>query len=809
MKKTLFKVWPLLLAIFTVLMFFYPVWLNGLVPIPGDFIVGVYFPWYDYKWADFIAGVPVKNPLLADVPSLIYPVRIYAIELFKAGIIPLWNPLQFNGYPLMATFQAAALYPLNVVYLLFDPITAWSLQIMAQPFLAIIFTYMLLRHLKLSKFSSILGGIVFAFSGFNMIWLEYNVLSQVAAFMPLILLSSDKLLKKEKPFWGGVLSLALASQILAGYPQLVMYTALLSIFWFLFRLETFSLKSILVKGIRVGFFAVLGVGLSAIQFLPGMELLSLSQRINEGVTGGFGVAFLPWEHLVSIFIPDYFGHPSFRNYWGQWGSSSYASVSIYVGLVTFILANISIFLIKKNKIVRFFLFSALFSLLLSLPIPPIIAIFSSEFLGLKSAAATRILVITNLSLAILASFGFENIRNISFRNILRATYLSWIVILGVILATLAASLYMQLQISLSTQSISIFELQNLTVALRNSILPVGFLIFTTSIVLLINRFKKLENILKIVLIIILTFELFRFGWKFNPFSEREFIYPKTPILEFLEKQEKPNRISGGDVIPISMWIPYNLESFAGYDAIYPKTIAKLISVINTGNVNADPAGRAGNISNYSSRLFDLTNTKFVLALKHNERGEVKPDGKISVDFNEKKFEQVFNDRSVAVLKNKNVIERALVVSDWQIAKDPVESLRILSDEKFPLDKKIVLNEDFDDFKQSQDLDSSVEYINYTPNFSKLKVLAGNDGFLFIGDTWYPGWVALVDGQKQKIFKANYAFRAIPIKKGEHTVEMSYQPESFKLGAMIFFASLGLLIFILLMTLVKFPKFHKK
>lgn len=809
MKRRLFKLWPFLGALVAVLIFFYPVWLKGLVPIPGDFIVGVYFPWYDYKWADFIAGVPVKNPLLADVPSLIYPVRIYAIELFKAGIVPLWNPLQFNGYPLMATFQAAALYPLNLIFLFFDPITAWTLEIMAQPFLAIIFTYMLLRHLKLSKLSSLLGGIVFAFSGFNMIWLEYNVLSQVAAFIPLILLSIDKLLKKEKPFWGGVLSLALASQILAGYPQLVMYTALLSIFWFLFRLETFSLKNVLVNGIRVGVFAVLGVGLSAIQFLPGMELLSLSQRISEGVTGGFGIAFLPWEHLVSIFIPDYFGHPSFRNYWGRWGFASYASVSVYVGLVTFILANLSIFLVKKNKVVLFFLSCAIISLFLSLPISPTIAIFSSEFLGLKSAAATRILVITNLSLAILASFGFENIRNISLKNILRATYLSWIVTVGVTLATLAAFLYIKFQISLSTQPITIFELQNLNVALRNSILPVGFLVFTTVTILLINRFRKLENILRTMLVIVLTFELFRFGWKFTPFSEREFIYPETPILKFLEKQEKPNRMLGGSVIPTSMWIPYNLESFAGYDAVYPKTVAKLISVINTGNVNADPAGRAGNISSYSSRLFDLTNTKFVLALKYNERGEVKPDGKISSEFNQKKFEQVFDDRSVVILNNKDAVKRAFFVSDWEIIKDPIESLRILSDKEFPLDKKIILNKDFNDFQKSENLSSRAEYINYTPNSSKLKISAENDGFLFLADTWYPGWIALVDGQKQEIFKANYSYRAIPVKKGEHIVEMSYKPESFKLGAMISFASLGLLIFILLTFLVKFPKFHKK
>ena len=54
--------------------------------------------------------------------------------------------------------------------------------------------------------------------------------------------------------------------------------------------------------------------------------------------------------------------------------------------------------------------------------------------------------------------------------------------------------------------------------------------------------------------------------------------------------------------------------------------------------------------------------------------------------------------------------------------------------------------------------------------------------LVLSDTYYPGWKALVDGKPEKIYQANYAFRAVPLNAGTHKVEFVYDPVSFKLGA---------------------------
>src|SRR3989344_5751058 len=120
------KNWPILIILAATLVFFYPVWIKGQIPLPADFIVGTYYPWLDYKWAGYDAGMPVKNPITTDVVSFIYPMQMYAIDLLKKWIMPLWNPLILTGTPLLANFQSAPFSPTNFLYFLFPKLTAWS-----------------------------------------------------------------------------------------------------------------------------------------------------------------------------------------------------------------------------------------------------------------------------------------------------------------------------------------------------------------------------------------------------------------------------------------------------------------------------------------------------------------------------------------------------------------------------------------------------------------------------------------------------------------------------------------------------------
>ena len=63
----------------------------------------------------------------------------------------------------------------------------------------------------------------------------------------------------------------------------------------------------------------------------------------------------------------------------------------------------------------------------------------------------------------------------------------------------------------------------------------------------------------------------------------------------------------------------------------------------------------------------------------------------------------------------------------------------------------------------------------------IDVKTPNDGFVFLSDTYYPGWKATIDGKKTRLYRANYCFRAVKVEKGDHLIEMRFLPKSFVIG----------------------------
>lgn len=72
----------------------------------------------------------------------------------------------------------------------------------------------------------------------------------------------------------------------------------------------------------------------------------------------------------------------------------------------------------------------------------------------------------------------------------------------------------------------------------------------------------------------------------------------------------------------------------------------------------------------------------------------------------------------------------------------------------------------------------VTWERYTPNDRRARVRTDRDGFLRISEVWYPGWEVRVDGEPVKIYRADLAWMAVYLEKGEHVVEM--QPKSLYL-----------------------------
>ena len=773
--------WPIPLLLFLVIVFFWKFFLKGEIPIPGDFVVGVYYPWLDYKWG-FEVGVPVKNPLTTDVVSFTYPMQTLAVDLLKEGKLPLWNPYILGGTPLLANFQSAPFSPTNFIYFLTDKLSAWSLQVALQHFLAALFTYLLLRHWKVSKTSSVLGGIMYAFFGFNLIWSQWNGHALAASFIPLILLFESKWLTDGNVRDGIGISISFALLFLSGYPQVALYLLLaVFIYWIVF---TSRQKTFLIRSLLLGLFFLIGVGLSAFQVVPGAELLSLSQRAVE--PHPFEWAFLPWSKVITFVAPDFFGNHATANYWGP---QDYTSNTGFVGVVGLTLATAGLLVLKKKKEVLFLAILLVASLVFAFPTPVSIFLWKSGILGLNAASAHRSLVLFNLSVAALSGFGLDNIlRKKSFE--FKIFMPSFLILTG--FGIFAVSFYFLSKTNPTAYEPLVRNISRYVVAIRNLIFPTATLIAASFLLWLLSRIKNGFKVLILITLFALTsFELFRFGWKFTPFSPRHIVFPRTPIIDYLMSQIKPFRTTGSRVIPINMRMPYEVESFEGYDAVYPLRTSELVAAINSSKSGTDPVGRYGTIDNLTLPLMEMMNTRYYLAIKRDERGNPSPSGNIPSEFLENRFKLVYEDKSVAVLESDQALPRAFLVYDWERKDEKYEIIDTLLAPDFSYKDKILI-EDFKKDPQGSGEDK-VSFEFYSENESILEVETSKNGLLFISDTFYPGWRAFIDGRETQIYRANYDFRAIEVAEGIHSIKFVYLPESFFNGLKISLISLIILL----------------
>jgi uncharacterized membrane protein YfhO len=52
------------------------------------------------------------------------------------------------------------------------------------------------------------------------------------------------------------------------------------------------------------------------------------------------------------------------------------------------------------------------------------------------------------------------------------------------------------------------------------------------------------------------------------------------------------------------------------------------------------------------------------------------------------------------------------------------------------------------------------------------------GLLVLSDNYYPGWTAAIDGQPEKILRANHTMRAVSVPAGQHLVSFRFAPPAF-------------------------------
>jgi len=757
-KKFLFPILYCLLVV----VFFWQFFFKGLLPIPTDTIVGMYYPFRDVYAKTNPNGIPFKNHLITDPVRQLYPWKYLAVEKLKDNSMPSWNPYNFSGTPLVANFQSSVFYPLNFLFFIMPFEYAFSFLIIFQPLLAGLFLYMYLRNLGLKESSSFIGALSFSFSGFFIAWLEWGTILHTALYLPLVLLSIDKLFfyfnkevfNKSILLWSIIFVLSLVFSFLAGHLQTFFYLGLFALFYVIARLILAGKKfrNLIFLIILFAFFLII----TFIQWFPTLNFINLSARSLD--VSGFGSQgwFIPWQNLIQFLAPDFFGNPSTLNYFGIW---NYAEFIGYVGIIPLILALFALFF-RKDKKTLFFGTIFFISLIFALPTVFAKIPYKFELPFISTSQPTRLLFITDFCLSVLAALGFDYFsKKIKKTNIL---YIFGVILLFFILLWSFVLFFHG----------NLISAENLSVAKHNLILP--SLIFLASLVIFLiiifysqREKKKISNTallsLVFIVIIISVFDLFRFGLKFETFAKKEYLYPETKITSFLKKQEQPFRIMSLDstIFPPNFSIMYKLQTLDGYDPLFLKRYGELMAAMGRGEANISPPFGFNRIitpQNASSRLVDFLNVKYVLS---------------TIESDEPKLNLVFKNGNVFVYENTKVFPRAFFVINTKLVNSKQEAINVMFDEKILLSNVAVVENvgNKDIFKNDWSM-GKVKVLEYGENKVILKTTNNGDGFLVLTDSYYPSWKVTIDNRETKIYLTDYNYRGIIVPKGEHEIEFT-------------------------------------
>lgn len=717
---------------------YYKFFITGLLPIPADNVVGLYYPMRDSVRAEYPSGVPYKNFLITDPVRQQYVWRLEAIDQLKKLELPLWNRYSFAGSPLLANFQSAVFYPLNI-FLFFGQFPyLWSLLVISQSVLGFIFMFFYLKKQSLSDFSSFLGGMVWSGSGFFVAWLEWNTTIHVVLWLPLVLVSIDSIIEKNKiNFWSLIFVFALFSSFTAGYLQPFVYVLILSNLYLIYKIILQKKFQILIRFFLLEIFFIC---LILPQFIATLKLTLLSARDIDQAIWQKPDWFIPWPNMWQMIIPDIFGNPATLNYFGVWNYLEFVSYISIGGLFCVLLSPLYI---RKNPVIIFWLAVLSVGLLFGLATPLGKLPYSLNLPFISSMQPSRIIVIIEFACAILAAYGFEGIFN-KYPN--RSRYTKFIFFIPLILVSLGAGWA---------------YLSDNIIGVRNSILPLMFATFSFICLVTIYKLPALRKFCGVVFLLIVVVDLARFFIKYESFSKVEWLYPQTKTTTFLQKEtkESPFRVAvlDDEIMPGNFSIPYKLEFVNGYDPLYLKNFGEFaVSLKRDKSDRTAPYGfnRIISPANYRNHLFDLLNVKYLITTQQ---------------VNTPEYEFVLQEGQTKLYRNINPFPRAKFIPKVKFISNHQNVLDIMYGNEFnPDDTAIVLSQ-ANSFKRFNVDEATVKITDYDNNMIKLTTKNPNDGFLFLADVYYPAWNVYIDNIKSQIHPTNYLFRGVEVPSGEHTI----------------------------------------
>ncbi len=676
-------------------------------------------------------------------------------QTLKNGKLPLWNPYQGCGVPNMANLQSAVFFPLNIFVYAFN----WKWGLFFLYFFKLyfigLFLFLYLREIDISPQVATAFSVAGIFMSFN-ITVLYDAFSNAAFFFPMSLWAIELTLKQPKQFKGYlILCIGLILALFGGNPEAVFYGTFVLIVYLFTRLYQIYKWNIgngwLPVLSRLFAISVLAILISSIQLLPFLEYFRLSSAYISRNILELQIRSIPVYILLFSILPTV--TVSNLGILIAYVFNKYQTMAtVYPGVSIMVLGIAGIIALHKDKFIKSFILILILSLCMGFYVPYLHNLII-KIPGFNVGRNYYMAIFIAWSLLIIGSKTLDSL--IDGKINLKPVKISFLIILGLIIifgAFFITRSYPSLPSSIKS-ILSYYLALSITVTIVIMILT-----------LFVLKIKN-KTWLLIVLGILIYAQTALPMIFIEPAIKPEYFYPNNKIFSLLNREkDTPFRVTAliSNTLPIAYPTNintfYNIEDIRNYDSMGVNWYNSIFSYIA------------------ESDALNLTNVKYII---------VKCGYDLSNLTNI--FQPVTRYNDFILYKNFSVFNRAFMVYNFAIADTDQQALNLLHTYSGQLNKvAVVFKNDIQGMPMTAGMQetSAVTFIKYTPMYIKLSCTTSQPGLFFISDTYFPGWHARVDGKKTKIIRADYAFQGLWLTQGTHTIELNYDPASFKFGALL-------------------------
>jgi hypothetical protein len=257
------------------------------------------------------------------------------------------------------------------------------------------------------------------------------------------------------------------------------------------------------------------------------------------------------------------------------------------------------------------------------------------------------------------------------------------------------------------------------------------------------------------------------------------VVPPSTLIDNLRSDTGTWRFAkfGAEVIPSNTATIVGLDDIHGYDALNVNLYMEVLGAIDGTMIatsNAALRRRIGPISRreaLESRILDMLNVKYVMTVADLGGGRPQP----------------------LSIPNNGYFPRAYLVANARFFDTYEGMLAYMKAGQFDPAREVLLQGDSAMARQVAHggAPGSTWLVDHTPHRVLIGAEIKHPCYLVLSDVYYPGWKVFVDDVEVKLLRANYAFRAVEVGPGTHSLRMEYVPFHFRIGLIFSAAGIAL------------------